>query len=141
MDTSGLDHINLTVSDLERSRRFYGDLLGFDLKQIPLDYPISFAAGTYYFMVGSVEITLVAHRSTPPGDRFDESRIGLDHLSFKAPDEAALHALVKTLNEAGVENSGVQVYAPNGKQYVVFRDPDNIQLEYWLDTPVSGESD
>lgn len=139
MDTSGLDHINLTVSDLERSRQFYGDLLGFDLGQVPVDYANPFAAGTYYFMVGDVELTLVAHQSTPLGDCFDEARIGLDHLSFKAPDEAALHALVKTLNGAGVENSGVQVYAPNGKQYVVFRDPDNIQLEYWLETPHFGE--
>jgi catechol 2,3-dioxygenase-like lactoylglutathione lyase family enzyme len=135
MNTSGLDHINLTVSDLERSRRFYGDLLGFDLSQTPVDYANPFAAGTYYFMVGEVEINLVAHQSTPSGDRFDETRIGLDHLSFRAPDEAALHALVETLDDAGVENSGVQVYAPNGKQYVVFRDPDNIQLEYWLDRP------
>ena len=28
MKTSGLDHVVLTVTDLERARRFYGDLLG-----------------------------------------------------------------------------------------------------------------
>jgi glyoxylase I family protein len=133
METPGVDHINLTVADLERSRHFYADLLGFELEQIPLDYPNSFAAGSYYFMVGSVEIVLITHPSTSSVGRFDETRPGLDHLSFKAPNKAALDALVKTLNEAGVENSGVQVYAPNGKRYVVFRDPDNIQLEYWLD--------
>jgi len=134
MDTAGIDHINLTVSDLDRSRRFYADVLGFDLGQVPLDYPNSFAAGSYYFMAGAVEIVLVSHSSTAPGDRFDETRPGLDHLSFVAPDEAALHGLAKTLDEAGVANSGVQRYAPNGKQYITFRDPDNIQLEYWLNT-------
>lgn len=135
MDTLGLDHINLTVSDLERSRQFYGDVLGFDLGQLPSDFPDAFFAGTYYFMVGGVEFFLVTHQTTPAGDRFDEARIGLDHLSFKAPDEAALQALVGKLNAAGVENSGVVEFAPACKLHVVFRDPDNIQLEYWLDKP------
>jgi hypothetical protein len=35
-----------------------------------------------------------------------------------------------------VETKGVELYAAAGKKYVSFRDPDNIQLEYWLDTPV-----
>ena len=135
MDTPGLDHINLTVSDLERSRQFYGDVLGFDVHKLPEDFPDTFFAGTFYFMVGGVEFFLVTHQTTLPSDRFDETRIGLDHLSFKAPDEAALYTLVEKLNAAGVENSGVVEFAPAGKLHVVFRDPDNIQLEYWLDVP------
>ena len=87
-------------------------------------------------MVGGVEISLLTHRETPPNDRFSEFRIGLDHLSFKAPDEAALHALAEKLIAAGVETKGVELYKPSGKKYVSFRDPDNIQLEYWYDTPV-----
>jgi glyoxylase I family protein len=136
MRTAGLDHINLTVSNLERSRQFYGDLLGFEIEGIPLDYPDQYAAGTYSFFVGGVEIALMTHRRTSPDDRFDETRIGLDHLSFKAPDEQALYELAERLMRAGVETQGVEVYEPNGKKYVVFRDPDNIQLEYWLDVPV-----
>jgi catechol 2,3-dioxygenase-like lactoylglutathione lyase family enzyme len=135
MNTAGLDHLILTVSDLERSVQFYGDVLGFDLRQLPSDFPDAFFAGTCYFMVGGVELFLVKHEKTSPGDRFDEARIGLDHLAFKAPDEAALQALVETLDAAGVEHSGIQLFAPAGKKHIVFRDPDNIQLEYWLDLP------
>lgn len=135
MQTSGLDHINLTVANIERSRRFYGDLLGFEIQTTPDDYPDAFAAGSCSFFVGGVEITLVTHDDAAPGDRFDERRIGLDHLSFKAPREQALHDLAERLKQAGVETKGVEVYAPNGKKYVAFRDPDNIQLEYWLDVP------
>ena len=119
METSGIDHINLTVTDLEQSRRFYADVLGFALEQVPLDYSNSFAAGSYYFVAGNVEIVLVSHASTLSGDRFDETRPGLDHLSFMAPDEAALHALAETLDQAGVTHSGVQRYAPNRKQYIM----------------------
>lgn len=132
MKTAGLDHIVLSVTDLARSRAFYGDLLGFELITAPADDPDVLFAGSFYFYVGEVEINLIQHPETPPGDRFDERRAGLDHLSFRAPDEAALHALAEKLIAAGVDTRGVETYSPNGKQYVVFRDPDNIQLEYWL---------
>ncbi len=83
MKTSGLDHVVLTVTDLERARRFYGDLLGFEIREgEEPEYP----AGALYFVVGGVEITLVHHPRTPSGDRFSEFRVGLDHLSFAAPD-------------------------------------------------------
>jgi glyoxylase I family protein len=135
MKTSGLDHVVLTVTDLERARRFYGDLLGFEIHEEP-DY----LGGAYYFVVGGVEITLVRHDRTPRDDRFSEFRVGLDHLSFVAPDESALHALADRLIAAGVETQGVETYAPSGKRYVVFRDPDHIQLEYWLNEPVEDKS-
>jgi glyoxylase I family protein len=134
MQTSGLDHVVLTVSDLERARRFYGDLLGFKVFEDP-DY----LGGAYCFVVGGVEISLVHHDRTPPGDRFSEFRVGLDHLSFAAPDEAALHDLSEKLIAAGVDTQGVEIYAPSRKRYVVFRDPDNIQLEYWLNAPVEDK--
>jgi catechol 2,3-dioxygenase-like lactoylglutathione lyase family enzyme len=66
-----------------------------------------------------------------PDDRFNEFRIGLDHLSFTAPDESALQSLAERLLAAGVETKGVETYH-TGNKYVAFRDPDNIQLEYWL---------
>jgi catechol 2,3-dioxygenase-like lactoylglutathione lyase family enzyme len=130
METPGLDHVVLSVTDLKRSRAFYGDLLGFDIFEDP-DY----LNGSLDFRVGSVEISLVQHPRTATDDRFSEFRVGLDHLSFVAPNEAALHTLADKLTAAGVDNTGVKVYAPNGKRYVVFRDPDNIQLEYWLTDP------
>ena len=136
METSGLDHIVLTVADLERSRQFYGNLLGFELTSLPQDYADPLFAGASSFMVGGVEIGLLKHKETSPGDRFNETRIGLDHLAFKAPNEAALHALVEKLVQAGVETKGVELFEPSGKLSVTFRDPDNIQLEYWLDQPI-----
>jgi len=35
--------------------------------------------------------------------------------------------------DAGAETKGVETYEPSYKKSVTFRDPDNIQLEYWLD--------
>jgi len=39
VETSGLDHIDLTVTDLERSCQFYEDILGFNLERLSSDYP------------------------------------------------------------------------------------------------------
>ncbi len=131
MKTPALDHIVLTVTDLERSRAFYRDLLGFEIRDLP-----DFLGGAFFFVVGGVELVFAAHDDTPPGDRFSEKRVGLDHLSFVAPDLDALHHLAETLIAAGVATEGVEFYAPSRKYYLAFRDPDNIQLEYWLNERV-----
>jgi catechol 2,3-dioxygenase-like lactoylglutathione lyase family enzyme len=132
MITSGLDHIVLTVSNVERSRKFYAEILGFEVKTIPADFPNAVFAGSCFFYVGELEIFLIQHAQTMATDRFDEMRIGLDHLSFRAPDEASLNVFAERLIQAGVETNGVEIFNPPGKKYVSFRDPDNIQLEYWL---------
>ena len=58
--------------------------------------------------------------------------IGLDHLSFTAPSQEALQELADQLIAAGVDTKGIEQFQPTGNWYVSFRDPDNIQLEYWL---------
>ncbi|MBN1681528.1 MAG: VOC family protein [Anaerolineae bacterium] len=133
MNTPGINHVILTVSDLAQSRKFYGDLLGFEINEVPMEHGM-----LYYFMVGSASVWLITHDKTPPGDRFSEFRIGLDHLAFTAPDKDAVHALADKLIAAGVDTKGAELFY--GKWwYVAFRDPDNIQLEYWLNEPEGGE--
>ena len=44
----------------------------------------------------------------------------------------ALHELADKLIAAGVDTKGVEQFVHTGNWYVAFRDPDNIQLEYWL---------
>ena len=131
MNTTGINHIILTVSDLQKARQFYGDLLGFEIKEIPPEF-----GQMVYFNIGSSPATiwLLTHAATPPGDRFSEFRVGLDHLSFTAPSKEALYELADKLIKAGVNTKGVELFA-NQWLYVAFRDPDNIQLEYWLDAP------
>ena len=127
MRTPGLNHIILTVADVARSRAFYGDVLGFALTIIE-EYPDK----SFFFSVGDVQIFVFPSRQPIAGDRFSEFRIGLDHLAFTAPSKQALDMLANRLLAAGVETNGVEQFVHTGNWYVVFRDPDNIQLEYWL---------
>src|SRR5215208_539011 len=88
METSGLNHIIMTIKDVKTSQVFYGDLLGFEIKTI--------AAG-FFFMTGGVAIFFFPSNHPIPDDRFSEFRIGLDHLSFTAPSENALQLLAEQL--------------------------------------------
>ena len=127
MQTPGLNHIVMTVSEVKQSRAFYADLLGFKVVDLPEEH-----GGGFYFEVGGVSLWFFAPAKVSEGDRFSEFRIGLDHLSFTAPSEQALQEPADKLIAAGVNTNGVEVFAPTGNKYVAFRDPDNIQLEYWL---------
>ncbi len=86
MDTPGLNHVVITVSDLARAKAFYGELLCFPINDMP-EYKI------FSFTAGGISFWFVSHDSVPKGDRFSEFRVGLDHLSFTAPSEEALQAV------------------------------------------------
>ena len=55
--------------------------------------------------------------------------MGLDHISFQVPDRSALEEWAKRLDELDVAHSPI-TEAPYGT-VLVFRDPDNIQLEFF----------
>jgi catechol 2,3-dioxygenase-like lactoylglutathione lyase family enzyme len=120
----GIHHVTLRVADLDRSADFYGSVLGFGIQRVGDDLA--------YFTAGS---TIVALRpplvGTPDDDRFSEYRIGVDHLAFAVPDRAALDEALEPLKAAGVETEGVETDPLLNKEYVAFRDPDNVQLELY----------
>ena len=67
-----------------------------------------------------------------PNDRFDENRLGLDHVGFAVASHHQLHELMVVLEELGVTTAGIE-FDPDGQSdYVCFRDPDNIQVEFYV---------
>jgi glyoxylase I family protein len=123
--TPGVHHIALRSTDLERSRRFYIDLLGFA--------PILEAEGIFLFLAGSTAIGVRA--PTPEmaeGDRFSPLRVGLDHVALACEDEAELGRVAAALSKAGVDNTGVKLDETLGKRYVAFKDPDGIAWELYM---------
>jgi hypothetical protein len=64
------------------------------------------------------------------GDRFDEARVGLDHLSFSVATRADLEHVRQLLEERGVPHSEITDLGDAFGLYILaFRDPNNIQLE------------
>ncbi|MGZ4450177.1 MAG: VOC family protein [Nocardioides sp.] len=121
----GLHHTALVSGDVERTIRFYQDVLGFPLTELieNRDYP---GSSHFFFDIGHEN--LLAFFDFPGLDvgPYAEVLGGLHHLAISvAPDR--WEALVARLDEAGVEHevhSGVSVY---------FRDPDGARIELIAD--------
>lgn len=65
-----------------------------------------------------------------PGDRFDENRVGLDHLSFSVENRDAVEQAVRLFDERGVPHGEItDLGAAFGLHVLMFRAPDHIQLE------------
>lgn len=71
-------------------------------------------------------VGLIEHPDAIEG-RFDERRIGLDHLAFHVPEQADLVDWVDHLDRLAVEHSGIT--QTHYEDAVTLRDPDGIQLE------------
>ena len=124
---SGINHTAITVTDLDRSRAWYQEVFG--MTALMED---THPDGTGYFvLLGnptlSVLVGLHAHPANQ-GEPFAESRTGLDHVGFTVADRAELEAWEARLTDLGVPHSPVNDQP--AYSVVVFRDPDNVQLEF-----------
>lgn len=121
----GLHHVVLTVTDPERSAAFYEKVLG--LEAFPGDDQVRcISCGSFLLCLQR------APREGIPGDRFDENRVGLDHIGFSVDSRGRLQELLSVLADLGVPTAGIE-FDPGGEQeYVCFRDPDNIQVELYV---------
>jgi glyoxylase I family protein len=123
--TPGFHHITLRCTNLQRTRRFYVDMLGFP---VLLDDP-----AVLVLQVGSSALGLrPPDPQTPKGDVFNPFRAGLDHIAIACADEKELVRVAKALSDAGVENTGVKNDPTLGKRYVAFKDPDRISWEFYM---------
>ena len=125
LKTSGVHHVALRSTNLERSKRFYAETLGFP--------PILEATNLFIFLAGSTAVAVRGPEATsPPDDRFNPYRAGLDHIALACADDSELERVAAALSEAGVENTGVKVDETLGKRYVAFKDPDRIAWEFYM---------
>lgn len=126
---TGVHHLTLNVSDLDRARAFYSALPEFELDQ---DFP---DLGKLRYRVGRSRFRLVLVTrlpGTPDGDRFDERRIGLDHIAIGVSGgRDALAELEIVLLRIGAPTDGVKLDRAGDLAMITFRDPDNVQWEFF----------
>ena len=133
VSTSGYGHVRLTVTDIARSREFYDRVFGFPVAfEVPPDADESTRASLGFLYGGVIYAVpggglLGLRPVAPEGDRFDEDRVGLDHLSFAVPGVAELSDAASLLDEAGIAHGGVKDIGAGS--ILEFRDPDGIALE------------
>ena len=132
--TGEIHHLRLTVTDLERSREFYTQLLGFEVivESPPPDDPS--AAEVFKILFGGLvmsrgSLIMGLRPMAASGERFDPNRVGLDHLSFGVASRDDLERAVRLLDERGVAHGQITTLASFGIDVLPFEDPDGVQLE------------
>lgn len=131
---TGVSHIDLTVTDLDRSEAFYAELFGMSRALDARNDDHHFASRSLFHPDSGLIVGLVRH-DRHAGD-FDERRCGLDHLSLDVSDRTGLDAWVDRLDERGIDHSPVS--ESETWDVVVFRDPDDIQLELFVMKPAAA---
>jgi glyoxylase I family protein len=117
---TGLSHVQLSVSDLERSAAWYRAVLG--LEGFAADDSVGYVA------LRQRTAKLVVVLSLDPSE--SERPIGkgrLDHLAFAVPDGTALSVWADHLSVLGIEHPGVVL--ENGNPSLQLVDPDGIEIE------------
>jgi glyoxylase I family protein len=128
-----IDHIDLVVSDVERSHEFYRGLLA----------PLGYARETtivgergervlYLSRAGDGSaIGLRERQSDAHAVPYDRYAVGVHHIAFAAPSRAVVNERARWAADQGVTiESGPQEYGYAPGYYAVFLyDPDEIKLE------------
>lgn len=126
-----IGHLVLNVTDVERSTKFYRDVVGFQVSRYRPD-------GTGAFLTCGVVHHNLALFKAPPGAQLREKgQIGLNHFAFKVESYKALQEAHKRLVEAGAPIDHIVDHGMTRSVY--FLDPDGIMMELFSDTFATEE--
>jgi glyoxylase I family protein len=127
--SSGVHHVDLVVSSIERSLPFYTGLLG------PLGYhsvsEVEGERGETIWYIGGPGTAIGLREAQSESGRYDRYRIGLHHLAFEADSRGQVDDRAEWAREHGAQlESEPQEYAYIPGYYAVFfYDPDGLKLE------------
>lgn len=118
-----IHHVAIIVSDYEKSRHFYVDLLGFEVlrenyRKERGDYKLD-------LKLGDCELELFGIAGSPERQSYPEA-CGLRHLAFMVDSVEETAAELKCL---GIETEEIRLDAFTGKKMTFFSDPDGLPLE------------
>lgn len=119
-------HITLSVTDLERSTQWYCDVL--HCTAVGERATETFRRRLLRLPSGLV-LGLTQHAETPASDRFDQRRVGLDHLSVAVRDAQDVADWAADADSRGIDHDPL-VSAPSGTLVVCY-DPDGIPVEVY----------
>ena len=122
--TPGVHHVAIRVSNMDQSKGFYLEKLGF---KAVLDQP-----ELVIFFAGNTAIALKGPEGkVPKDDSFNPYRVGLDHIALACDDRDELERVAQALKNHGVENTGIKLDETLQKDYIAFKDPDRISWEFY----------
>jgi catechol 2,3-dioxygenase len=125
----GIGHVHLKVADLERSLRFYRDVLGFEVTQRYGQDAVFLSAGGYHHHLGLNTWESRGGSPPPPGTT------GLFHVAILYPTRASLGDALRRLRSAGIRLTGAADHGVSEALYL--NDPDGNGVELYWDRPAN----
>ena len=133
MLTSGIDHVGLTVHNLEATREFFVECLGWRIVGERPDYPAVFVSD------GKLMVTLWQVQDLEAPVAFDRRKnIGLHHLALRATDENALATILERVSAwPGVTvEFAPELLGAGPKRHMMIYEPGGIRIEFDFDPRV-----
>ena len=133
---TGVHHITLTVTDIDRSAQWYREVLGFeDRLRYRNDAIGAVSHGLTHPQIADTTVGMKQYDDV--GGQFDEHTTGMDHLAFRVGDQASLTGWRRRLDRLNVPYSVTDLPELS---ILVLRDPDNIQVELCTDVVATRRS-
>jgi catechol 2,3-dioxygenase-like lactoylglutathione lyase family enzyme len=140
MNISGLQHVGIPVSDMDRSLKFYQEVLGLELlfategsgPEVSQAVGVPEAHLKFAFLRAGDAIFELLQYVSPTGKPYDRMNcdVGATHVAFEVPD---IEAAYQELTEKGIKFNSAPVHLDEGPlagcAFAYFPDPDGIQLE------------
>ncbi|PWT76524.1 MAG: bleomycin resistance protein [Proteobacteria bacterium] len=126
MEINGIAHIQITVNDLQRAMPFYEKLLGFMGMQAVVKAP-----NFLYMIGGRTGIAITRASAENRHIAFDQRRIGLHHICFRARARDDVDELYRFLlaHDAKIVHPPEDGSWAPGYYSLLFEDPEGIRLE------------
>ncbi len=122
-----IGHVHLKVSNLERSLKFYRDLLGFQLTTLYGDQAAFLSAGGYHHHIG---LNTWHSKDAPPAPR---NAAGLYHTAIRYPTRRDLALIFSRLRDHAYPLTGASDHGVSEALYL--NDPDQNGVELYWDRP------
>jgi catechol 2,3-dioxygenase-like lactoylglutathione lyase family enzyme len=125
--TRGIDHVGLTVRDLNQTLDFFVNCLGWNKVGEKADYPAAFVSD------GHLLVTLWQLKNEHDAVPFDRrANVGLHHLALRVESEAALDEMAERIAKwpgAKIEFAP-ELLGQGPKKHMMVYEPGGIRLEF-----------
>jgi catechol 2,3-dioxygenase len=131
MKLARLGHVALRVADVERSKKFYGEVLGFEVIEEDPEH------GGVFMALEGLSHTIDLFQAPDASPSATAGAVGVRHIAFLVESEKDFKEAWRTLREHGVPIDRALDHV--SQKSIYFHDPDGTTLEIYYELPNARE--